>query len=318
MVNKKIIIKKKVSVKKKLVIKKKVITKPVVKKPVSTKTFSQEFIFYLIIIFLVVQVIGLVTASYYASLQDLRITLITDNPNDIINAVYLIFQILFVTGIILLIRRFSKKTGYLRIFEYLAIFVGATVVFEVFVPSVISMYLAVVLLFIKYLLEKYKPKFNNLIIWYNNFLLAIAIAGAGSIIGLSLGLIPVIVFLILLSIYDIIAVFYTKHMITLAKTFSKSKMALIFYIPTKEKTYQLGGGDLVIPLVISSSFYFFLINLNYSFLKAIVPILLIWASSLLGLFLTFYILKKFNLKAMPALPLQALFMIIVIVLTVML
>lgn len=287
------------------------------KKEDKTISFSKSFSCYLIIIFIVVQVIGLITANYYASLQDLRITLITDNPNDIINAIFLIFQILLITGIILLIKRFSKKTGYLRIFEYLALFFGLTIVFDVFIYSTIAMYLSIILLMIKYVLENKNIK-SYLFLWYNNFLLAISIAGAGAIIGLSLGLIPVLTFLILLSIYDIIAVFYTKHMITLAKSFSEKRMALIFYIPTRERLFQLGGGDLVIPLVVSASFFFYLKGLSLSFINTLFPIVLLWVVSLLGLFLTFYILKKKKLKAMPALPLQGLFMIIVIILTIVL
>jgi len=282
------------------------------KESVKETSFSTSFIFYLIIIFIIVQVIGLYTATYYSSLTDLRIALITDDPDDIINSVFIIVQILVVTGIILLIKRFSKKTSYLRIFEYLALFVGITIVFDVFFFETLAMYLTVILLFIKYLMDKSKKLSVNLVSWYNNILLAISIAGAGSIIGLSLGFIPVLVFLILLSIYDIIAVFYTKHMITLAKTFSKTKMALIFYIPTKEKTFQLGGGDLVIPLVVASSFYFFLIS-KLTLFCSLLYVSLVLLSSLLGLFLTFYLLKKYKFKAMPALPLQALFMIIVMV-----
>jgi presenilin-like A22 family membrane protease len=284
-------------------------------KKVIDRNFSSKFIIYLIIIFIVVQIIGLFTAVYYSSIQDLRIALITDNPDDIINSIFIVVQILIVTGIILLIKRFSKKTGYLRIFEYLALFVGITVVLDAILPYIFALYITVFSLMIKYLLEKYKSKYKKTIIWYNNSLLAIAIAGAGSIIGLSLGIIPVITFLILLSIYDIIAVFYTKHMITLAKTFSKSKMALIFYIPTKERLYQLGGGDLVIPLVVSSSFYFYLSKF-LSFNLSLFYVSLVWLASILGLFITFYLLKRYNLKAMPALPIQALLMIVVIVLTI--
>lgn len=276
--------------------------------------FTTNFTIYLIIIFLIVQIIGIMTASYYASLQDLRIALITDDPNDIINAFFIIVQILVFTGIILLIRRFSKKTGYLRFFEYMALFIGLTIVLDVFLVSIFSMYITVLALFLKFYLDKnYSSK--NIVAWYNNLLLAIAIAGAGAIIGLSLGLIPVITFLILLAIYDIIAVFYTKHMITLAKTFSKSKMALIFYIPTKEKTYQLGGGDLVIPLVVSSSFYFFL-SKTLTVFHSMFYVSLVWLASLLGLFLTFYLLKKYKFKALPALPIQALLMIITMVLII--
>ncbi len=305
--------------KKKKVIKKEKLSKKETYKKDSSKIegkkLSSKFIIFFLIIFIIIQVIGFLTFSYYSSFEDLRITLITDDPNDIVNALFIIGQILLITGIILLIKRFSKRTGYLKFFEYIALFFGMVIVFDVFLLYVIGLYLAVLLLFTKYLLEKNAPEYKKTIMWYNNIFLGIAIAGAGAIIGLSLGIIPVIVFIILLSIYDIIAVFYTKHMIDLAKTFSKTKMALIFYIPSKERVYQLGAGDIVIPLVVSSSLYFYLLNLLPLNIIILVLILL-WISSLIGLFLTFYILKVRNLKAMPALPLQALFMVIVIVLTI--
>ena len=305
------------SVQKKVSVKK-TSKKPITKKEIKVKpekNISLYFIIALILIFIFVQAVGLFTASFYASLQDLRIALITDNPDDVINAIFIIFKILLFTGIILLIRKFSKKTGYLRFFEYMALFFGIVIVLDTIIPYIFALYLSVCFLCVKYILDKQDVKGKKIIYWYNNILLGIAIAGAGAIIGLSLGIIPVLVFLILLSIYDIIAVFYTKHMITLAKTFSKSRMALIFYIPTKERVYQLGGGDLVIPLVVSSSFYFYLIQF-LSLKCTLLSIFLVWFASLLGLFLTFYILKVRKLKAMPALPLQALFMIIVIILII--
>jgi len=178
----------------------------------------------------------------------------------------------------------------------------------------LSMIIALVLLGIKVLLSDPKIKFKKINLWFNNFLLGIAIAGAGSIIGLSLGILPVIVFLILLSIYDIVAVFYTKHMVVLAKMFIKKKIALTFSIPSKKKIYQLGGGDIVVPLVVSSSYLFILLK-HVSFEIAIIPIIGIWIASLLGLVWTFYVLQKGKIKVMPALPPQAILMLIVIIIS---
>lgn len=285
---------------------------PKVQKPKAHEKRNKEFNLYFILIFLFVMVVGLLTTIEIASKSDLRIALITDNPDDIINSVFIVFQILLFTAIILFIRRFTKKTGYLKIIEYLTFFVGCVIVFQTFLSEIIAMYIVVVLLFLKYHLEKNLSHLEKTIIWYNNILLAISIAGAGAVIGLSLGILPVIVLLIFLSVYDIIAVFFTKHMITLAQTISEKKIAMIFYIPTKKRLFKLGGGDLVLPLVLTSSFYFYLINI-LSFKLVIFYTILIWVCSLLGLFLTFFILKKYDLKAMPALPIQVFLMLVLVV-----
>ncbi len=276
------------------------------------KLKSNSYLIYLILIFLCVQIIGLVVASYYSTAGVIK-GVLTDDPNDIINALFIIGEILVFTGIILLLKRFFKSSNYLYVFEFLALFVGMVVVFDVFLSYFLAIIISFILLFIKrYLKDKLKLK--KLLMWYNNILLGLAIAGAGAIIGLSLGLIPIIVFLVLLSIYDIIAVFYTKHMVTLAKMFIKKKIALTFSIPSKKKVFQLGGGDIVIPLTLSASYFFILIK-SFSFYISIIPIIFIWVASLLGLIWTFWILKTGKAKVMPALPAQTLLMLIVVIIS---
>ena len=274
---------------------------------------DNSFIVYLVIIFIIVQIIGIIVSNYYSKTGEVK-GVITSDPNDIANALFIIGEILVFTGILLLLKRYFKSGDYLFVFEFLALFAGMVVVFQVYLPYLISIILAFVLLGIKSLLSNYINKFKKINLWFNNFLLGIAIAGAGSIIGLSLGILPVIVFLILLSIYDIIAVFYTKHMVVLAKMFIKKKIALTFSIPSKKKIYQLGGGDIVVPLVVSSSYLFLLLK-HVSFNIAIIPIIGIWIASLLGLVWTFYVLQKGKVKVMPALPPQAILILIVIIIS---
>jgi len=274
------------------------------------KQNSNSYLIYLILIFLVVQIIGLVVASYYSKTDSIK-GVLTDNPNDIINALFIIGEILVFTGIVLLLKRFFKSGNYLYVFEFIALFVGIVVVLDVFMSYLLAVIISFALLVIKRYLKD-KTKFKKLLMWYNNLLLGLAIAGAGAIIGLSLGLIPIIVFLVLLSIYDIIAVFYTKHMVVLAKLFIKKKIALTFSIPSKERIFQLGGGDIVIPLTLSASYFFILIK-SFSFWISIVPIILIWISSLIGLIWTFWILRTGKVKVMPALPAQTLLMLVVVI-----
>ena len=272
---------------------------------------SKNYWVYLILIFLIVQIIGLISASFYFK-QDLALGIINNNPNDVWNAVALVGEIIFMTALILIFKKLFKSKGYLKLFEYLALFVGMVVILDIFLPYVSALFITLILLWIRDILKRNKS-FEKILLWYNNLLLALSIAGAGSLIGLSLGLLPVTFFLVLLSIYDFIAVFYTKHMITLANMFKKQKLGLMFAIPTKKKNYFLGGGDLVVPLVVSSSLFIVLIT-RYSFVTTIIAVVLVWITSLIGLAWTFWFLEnnKMKIKALPALPPQAVFILMVI------
>jgi presenilin-like A22 family membrane protease len=123
-------------------------------------------------------------------------------------------------------------------------------------------------------------------------LLILSIPGIGSWLGASLAFIPALILLIGLAVYDLIAVFGTKHMVTLAEG-AKGKIPLMFAIPVGDRVLGLGTGDLVIPLVFSVS-----VLRDYSMTQAIAASL----GGLLGLMaLFFYILSKKDI-VLPALP----------------
>lgn len=102
-------------------------------------------------------------------------------------------------------------------------------------------------------------------------------AGIAAIFGLSMGILPVLILLIVLAVYDAISVYKTKHMISLASGVMKMKMPVMLVVPdnlkytfTKEKgiiqdvdkrkkrdAMFIGLGDLIIPgiLPVSASLY---------------------------------------------------------------
>jgi presenilin-like A22 family membrane protease len=112
--------------------------------------------------------------------------------------------------------------------------------------------------------------------WYVIDSLGVLIAaGVASIFGISLEIIPVIILLIILAVYDAISVYKTKHMITLAEGVLDMKTPILFVIP-KRKDYSyikegagrlgegeergafiIGMGDLIMPsiLVVSSNVF---------------------------------------------------------------
>lgn len=85
-------------------------------------------------------------------------------------------------------------------------------------------------------------------------------AGAGAVFGFSFTFIASLIFLFLMAIYDYIAVFRTKHMVSMAREIIKQDMS--FTITAKEKLptgretrLDLGTGDLALPIMAEVSAY---------------------------------------------------------------
>ena len=109
--------------------------------------------------------------------------------------------------------------------------------------------------------------------WYVVDLVGVCIAGGVSaLIGISLSVIPVVVLLVLLAIYDAISVYKTKHMITMAEGIMDLKLPILFVIPKhlhysflhesfkageKREAFFMGLGDAVMPtlLVVSANVF---------------------------------------------------------------
>jgi len=112
--------------------------------------------------------------------------------------------------------------------------------------------------------------------WYVIDALGILIgAGVASIFGVSLDVLPVVILLLLLAVYDAISVYKTKHMITLAEGVIDLKTPILFVIP-KQRDYSfirdgigklqdggeraafiIGMGDMIMPsiLVVSANVF---------------------------------------------------------------
>ncbi|MCK9579291.1 MAG: presenilin family intramembrane aspartyl protease [Methanoregula sp.] len=115
--------------------------------------------------------------------------------------------------------------------------------------------------------------------WYVIDTLGVLIgAGVASIFGVSLEVLPVILLLLFLAVYDAISVYKTKHMITLAEGVIDLKTPILFVIPKKRDysfikegigkidgdgdgkdraAFIIGMGDLIMPaiLVVSANVF---------------------------------------------------------------
>ena len=192
-----------------------------------------------------------------------------EDPESIGNVIYFLFLMLVVTAILLLLIR--KKARFL-ISAIIALSL-ASVIFYVslallypFVPVVAAYIISAVIGIGAILLLKFYPE------WFIiNIVGLITASGCAAIFGISLTPLPVIFLLILLIIYDYVAVHKTKHMLTLADGVMQQKMPIMFLVPKKLKysykrdglvihdkkeersAYMLGLGDVIFPGILTVS-----------------------------------------------------------------
>jgi len=114
--------------------------------------------------------------------------------------------------------------------------------------------------------------------WYIIDVIGIIIGvGVTAILGMSLSVLPVIILLIIMAIYDAISVYKTKHMVALAEGVAPLHLPVLFVVPNESgftmksvekhgvvrkegegrEAFFMGVGDAVIPglLVVSASLY---------------------------------------------------------------
>ncbi len=252
----------------------------------------------LIILFLVTQTLGLFVADFLLT-KNIKTEIVNDNPDDVQNSFGLILYILIFTGIFLLVLKFIKGNWFFLIIEAMSLLGTGTIVFSSIFPH-LALTFAVMLIISQNVFRETK--------WMKNISSTIAVAGVGALLGVSLGVIPIIIFIILLSVYDLIAVFKTKHMVSMAEGIIKKRLAFTFSLPTDDKEFQLGTGDLVIPLVFATG------TLRNSIAVQVFPIYFIMPSaillvSLIGLLWTLDFADKKRIP-LPALPPQTVLMII--------
>jgi len=199
------------------------------------------------------------------------------NPESIWNPIYFFVLVIGFTALILIVLRFGgKRLVYLVMLAAVAVtiyYVMAVLVPYGPIPLVST--LALTLLLYKYP-EWYVLDATGLIIG----------GGAAAIFGISLGILPVLLLMIILAVYDAIAVYKTKHMVSLAESIVDLRIPVLFVLPRKrsfsllrgkdqeegksemEEAFFMGLGDAIIPslLVVSANcmpaftYYFGLIN----------------------------------------------------------
>jgi presenilin-like A22 family membrane protease len=194
----------------------------------------------------------------------------TEDPDSIWNTIYYIGLILGFTGVILY--AFKKNIKWM-IHGFILFSVGATLyyvflaIFAMFMDETTCIILTLVLSLALTVLLYLFPE------WYVIDIIGILIgAGVAAIIGISFGVLPTLILLILLAVYDAVSVYQTKHMLALAEGVMDMKVPILFVIPNhlnfsfreykyekdaKREAFFMGLGDAVMPtiLVVSANVF---------------------------------------------------------------
>lgn len=194
-----------------------------------------------------------------------------ENPEDPRNPlIFFIFIIAFTVFILVVLRFGGKRLVYFVMLTAVAVaiyYVMAVLLPYPYIPVLVTLALALLLFTYP---EWYVLDVTGLIIG----------GGAAAIFGISLGILPVLLLMIILAIYDAIAVYKTKHMVALAESVIDLRMPVLFVLPRRrsfsllnkpllslsgkplqephsemEDAFFMGLGDAIIPslLVVTSS-----------------------------------------------------------------
>jgi presenilin-like A22 family membrane protease len=159
-----------------------------------------------------------------------------EDPSSLENPVIFIAILLGFTIFLLILIKFNLKKVIafvigLSIFFTFAYIFAALVYAGMGATDAATVIVLVVSVLATLLLYKYPE-------WYVIDTLGVLIgAGVASIFGVSLEVLPVVILLLLLAIYDAISVYKTKHMITLAEGVIDLKTPILFVIP-KRRDYS--------------------------------------------------------------------------------
>lgn len=258
-------------------------------------------IVFFVSFFLIVQIFGLYLGNGYLNLINTgQAEPAFSNPENIGNSLFLFGYIIAATIAIIIIVRYVKF--FIRIVEVVAVFAGTFLTFYILFPQNILVDFVLALILNVWRIMRPSGLLQNLS-------LALVIPSIGALIGTSLGVIPSLLFIVLLSIYDFISVFITKHMIYMAKEITKRPSAFALSMPYKFKklktivsgkrelkkklhVFQLGSGDMVIPLMFAVS-----VLSTYGFIQALITVI---GSAVSFFFMLYFFTKK--PRPLPAIP----------------
>lgn len=232
------------------------------------------------------------------------------NPEATSNVLWWVAIILVFTAFILVVIKLNKKwiiQAFILFTVISTLYYVFFAIFSYFLSPVTNFFLTLILSTgLTIVLHKFPE-------WYIIDIVGIIIgAGAASIFGISLAIIPTLLLLVLLAVYDYIAVYRTKHMITLAEGVMDLKLPILLVIPKhwsysfltekfdkeEREAFFMGLGDAVMPTLLVVSANFFVNAASYT-LPLIGTVNIPAIGAIIGTFAGFSVLMGFVIKGKP-------------------
>ncbi len=233
-------------------------------------------------IFLIASLLAIAATPTY----DKAGMVVFENPADVTNSILYFGLILGFTAFILLAVKYKKLlTGVVYFLTFVTIY-------YVLLPFIGLLAIAAALLIVVTL--ALKP--NWIVMNIAALLLA---AGIAAIFGISLEPLPASVLLAILAVYDMVAVYKTRHMISLAESVVEIKAPMLFVIPRKDGNAYMGVGDVVVPNILVVSVQKFVEAPKFLFIK--IPALATLVGSVMGLIVLLILVERRS-GAHPGLP----------------
>ena len=261
------------------------------------KTLKLNLFWRELVLFGLTQVLGIVVAERYlfglagSSLRAPEVAFKFSGADWILSALVVA---LFVWAVL---NKHRASRIIFKVFFWLVIIGGAQIIFSVWFPPLCALLMTIGLIVL--MLKSRSVLIQNLAV-------LLAMAGMGVVLGLSISPLIAVWGLLILSFYDIIAVYVTKHMVKMAKGMAESGAVFGFIVPfewsgfrehvkkaKREKFMILGSGDIALPLVMAVSAMS--ISVAHAWIVALF--------SMIGLFLTHLLfVNQSQRRPMAALP----------------
>jgi len=164
------------------------------------------------------------------------------------------------TAIVLGLSRIMHGGLFLRFFFLFAIFSGTFITLNIFIANPWAFIFSLFLLCFYIIWPR---------VWLHNLILILTLPGIAVLLGASLNPWTAVLILIIVSVYDYIAVYKTKHMIRMAKAMISGRAIFAMIFPEHWQGFKshlneahpgegfmmLGTGDFVFPLILAVSAY---------------------------------------------------------------
>lgn len=195
-------------------------------KPIITKTLA---------LFTLVQIAALFAGLKFTEQQ---ISLV-ENSASADNSFYLFGTIVAFAVILLIILKLYKGKLLFLFLELAMEFTAVQIFTSLFTTGITPALVAIAAVILRLLLPQFRQS-----------ILLATIAIVGGLLGSSLDIVPAAILAILLAGYDVVAVFYTKHMVALAKELTHRQAAFTIKVIQEKDKLELGTGDIVIPAML--------------------------------------------------------------------